>query len=428
MYTRRTRLNYQGSRNSVKRAIKWILPIVILGIAVAVFMSLKGSKPQLPPKKITERSWSVGAVKVEPSAISPQIELYAEVENPRLVSLKASIAADVKDVLAKEGSAVKQGDLLVQLDTRDIDLQIAQQQAQIESLKAQLNAETLRFKTDQKALNIEREMVSIAERSRKRQQNLSGKNLTSVEQLDNAEMNLQQRQLSIVSREQSIADHPNRVAQLRASIAQSQAQLDQRLLDKERASVKAPFDGRVTQVSVAIGDRLRANDTLASIYPYTDLEVRAQLPASALPLIKRDQGATKLLKAVALIDGQSVGLTLDRLSAEVANGSTGVDGLFQFSSTQYLPEPGRTISLELELPEIDNVVALPPVSLYGTNTIYRIEDSRLQVVSVDHVGNRTTPEGQRYIIVSSPLLKKGDQIITTQLPNAVSGMLVEVIE
>ena len=412
----------------MKRVIKWILPIAIMGIAVAVFMSLKASKPQLPPKAITERSWSVSAVAVKPSAISPQIELYAEVENPRLVTLKASIAADVERVTAREGAAIKEGELLIQLDTRDVDLQIAQQEAQIASLSAQLKAENLRFKTDQQALTIEREMIAIAERSRERQQNLSGKNLTSVEQLDNAEMNLQQRQLNIISREQSIADHPNRVAQLKASIAQSQAQLDKSLLDRERASVRAPFDGRVTNVSVAVGDRLRANDALANVYPYTDLEVRAQLPANTLRLIKRNQNELSDITAVAIIDGQSLNLVLDRISAEVSTGSTGVDGLFRFSSSDYLPEPGRTLSLDLELPSVNNVVALPPVSLYGTNTVYRIEDSRLQILSVDHIGNRTGPEGQRSIIVSSPLLNEGDQIITTQLPNAVSGMLVEVIE
>jgi len=399
-----------------------------MGIAVAVFMSLKASKPQLPPKAITERSWSVSAVAVKPSAISPQIELYAEVENPRLVTLKASIAADVERVTAREGAAIKEGELLIQLDTRDVDLQIAQQEAQIASLNAQLKAENLRFKTDQQALTIEREMIAIAERSRERQQNLSGKNLTSVEQLDNAEMNLQQRQLNIISREQSIADHPNRVAQLKASIAQSQAQLDKSWLDRERASVRAPFDGRVTNVSVAVGDRLRANDALANVYPYTDLEVRAQLPANTLRLIKRNQNELSDITAVAIIDGQSLNLVLDRISAEVSTGSTGVDGLFRFSSSDYLPEPGRTLSLDLELPSVNNVVALPPVSLYGTNTVYRIEDSRLQILSVDHIGNRTGPEGQRSIIVSSPLLNEGDQIITTQLPNAVSGMLVEVIE
>jgi len=409
----------------VKRLLKWLLPIIILGIAVAGFISLKSSKPTMPPKPITERSWSVNTIAASPQSIAPEIELYAEVENPRQVILRASIAADVQSVEVREGANIKKGDLLIQLDTRDIDLQIAQQRAQIDALKAQLSAELLRFETDKKALAIEEEMLLIAQRSQKRQLELSDKKLASQEQLDTSEMNTQQRQLNLVSRKQSLADHPNRVAQLKASIAQAQAQLDKSLLDRERAGVTAPFDGRATEVSIAIGDRIRVNDALASVYPNSDLEVRAQLPSRALALIKT-QASFSDLEAIANIDGQPFELELDRLSAEVANGSTGVDGLFRFVDLDNLPEPGRTVSIALTLPELSDVIALPPVALYGTDRIYRVTDSRLEAVTVNHLGYRTNSDNQREILIKSDQLSAGDTIITTQLPNAVSGMLVEV--
>ena len=123
---------------------------------------------------------------------------------------------------------------------------------------------------------------------------------------------------------------------------------------------------------------------------------------------------------------QQFQLELDRLSAEVANGSTGVDGLFRFVDSDYLPEPGRTISVALTLPELSEVIALPPVALYGTDRIYRVTDSRLEAVTVNHLGYRTNSNDQREILIKSDQLNAGDKIITTQLPNAVSGMLVEV--
>ena len=410
----------------MKRLLKFILPIAILALAIAIFSMLKASKPQIPPKAAKERSWTVNAITAQPAAVAPQIELYAEVETPKMVTLKSPIAADVASVVAKEGARVKAGELLIQLDTRDLDLQIAQQRAQIAALKAQLSAENLRFETDQKALEIEREMAKIATRSRQRQLDLSDRKLASKEQLDNAEMNAQQRQLSIVAREQSIADHPNRVAQLKASIAQAQATLDKSLLDRDRASVKAPFDGRITSVAVATGDRLRLSDALARIYPYSDLEVRAQLPAKTLPLIKRDAEGDLELVATAKVDNQLLKLELQRLGAEVTKGATGVDGLFHFSESNYIPEPGRTLSISLELPAIDSVVALPPAALYGTDRIYRVMDSRLESITVEHLGNRQSESGEHLVLVRSDKIVNNDLIITTQLPNAVSGMLVEV--
>jgi len=410
------------------RLVKWVLPLLILGGAAFIFLQLKASKPKLPPQTPQERAWTVLATTAEPKAQSPRIELYAEIENPRQVTLKASIDADVAAVAMREGARFAQGEQLISLDTREIDFQIQQQQAQRDALSAQLEAEKLRHQTDLRALDIEQEISRISQRSLERQTDLSNRNLASREQLDSAELNLAQRRLNLIAREQSIADHPNRVAQLEASIAQVQAQLDSLQLDRDRAEVSAPFEGRLSRLSVSTGDRVRSGDSLAIIYPSSELEVRAQLPLRILPLVKDANGNIKEMNASILIDGREMRLKLDRLSAEVTPGSAGVNGIFRFTDSTYAPEPGRTLSMQLNLPPIDNLIALPPVALYGTDRVYRVTESRLEAVSVQHYGDGVTAEGDPLVLVRSDQIATGDSIITTQLPNAVSGMLVEVRE
>jgi hypothetical protein len=72
------------------------------------------------------------------------------------------------------------------------------------------------------------------------------------------------------------------------------------------------------------------------------------------------------------------------------------------------------------------VIALPPAALYGTDRIYRVVDSRLESITVEHLGNRQSESGEHLVLVRSEKIVNNDLIITTQLPNAVSGMLVEV--
>lgn len=410
------------------RILKWILPIIVLAAAVMVFMQLRASKPEIPPKQAEERAWTVHAVTITPEKLSPQIELYAEVETPQEVSLTASMAADVAELNALEGSRFSKGDLLIALDTSDIDLQIEQQEAQLASLEAQLVSENLQYETDQQALKIEEEMLRISERSLRRQKDLSTRNLASQESLDTAEINTQQRYLNLVSRRQSIANHPNRVAQLEASIKQARAQLASLKLDRERALVHAPFDGRVISTSVAVGDRMRSGDQLAQIYPDSQLEIRAQLPLKVLPLIKQADGSLPALSGVVDVDGKLLDVYLSRLSAEVASGSAGIDGLFRFKDTQVAPEPGRTLGLTLNLPEVEGLIELPPSALYGTDRVYQVADNRLSAIKVEHFGDRKAGNNGASVLVRSPALDAGDRIITTQLPNAVSGMLVEVTE
>ncbi len=408
------------------RLIKWILPILVLAAAFFIFMQLKASKPQLPPKPAEERVWSVHAESIQLARLSPQIELYAAIENPQKVKLTSSLAADVLEVNILEGERFRQGDLLIRLDTQDIDLQVLQQEAQLTSLESQLASENLQYESDLEAVKIQQEMVRISQRALKRQQDLSTRNLASREQLDAAEINTQQQNLNLVSRQQSIANHPNRVAQLQASIAQARAQLDSLSLDRKRAFIYARFDGRVSSVNIASGDRVKNGDLLAQIYPDNAVEARAQLPLTTLSLIKQSDGRTPPLQGEVQIDGKTLAVTLDRLSADVTTGSAGIDGLFRFKNSTIHPEPGRTLSLTLNLPLIDDVTALPASALYGTDRIYQIKDSRLKAIRIQQLGARTGSNGEPQVLIRSPELRDGDQIITTQLPNAISGLLVEV--
>ena len=83
------------------------------------------------------------------------------------------------------------------------------------------------------------------------------------------------------------------------------------------------------------------------------------------------------------------------------------------------------VDLRIRLPEEAGVVALPIASLYENDRVYAVEDSRLQAIDVERVGELHTPEGEYRVLVRSPELYQGRQVITTQLPKAVSGLLVE---
>lgn len=410
------------------RLIKWILPPIVLAVAVMGFLQLKANKAEIPPRAAQERAWTVRAEVAEPRAISPQIELYAQVENPREVTLTAALAGDVNEVNIREGDRFSKGDLLIALDSRDIDLQVEQQEAQLSSLEAQLQSERLQYETDIELLQIEEEIVAIAQRSLRRQQDLATRSLGSQEQLDNAALNVQQRYLNLASRRQSIANHPNRVSQLEASISQARSQLESLKLDQSRAQLIAPFDGRASAVEIAQGDRMRGGEPLVRIYPDSELEIRAQLPLQVLPLLKSGDSDLTTISGRVFVDGQTLEVNLARLSAEVSKGNAGIDGLFRFNDSAAAPEPGRTLSLELDLPKLDQIIALPPVALYGTDRVYLIKESRMQAVKVEHVGNRSSETGEPKVLVRSSDIVSGDQIITTQLPNAVSGLLVEVTE
>jgi len=115
---------------------------------------------------------------------------------------------------------------------------------------------------------------------------------------------------------------------------------------------------------------------------------------------------------------------LDRLSAEASASQGGIDAFFSLSGGQEI-EVGRNLQVKVKLPTQTNVAALPPLAIYGQNRIYRIIDQRLEALSIMRVGDWTSPSGEQLTLVRSAELQSGDQVMTTQLPNAVTGLLVE---
>ncbi|WP_432470883.1 HlyD family efflux transporter periplasmic adaptor subunit [Amphritea sp. HPY] len=405
----------------------WILPIVILLFAVILFAVLKATKPTAPSRPVQEKQWNVKTVPARFESRQPRLTLYGKVESPRSSTLSSSVTAYVAEQAIAEGNRVSAGQLLIQLDNRDAQLLLTQRQADVDRINAQIEAEKVRYQSDLKALRIERELVSITQRTLERFKNLSSRQAASQNQLDEARRTKQQQALSLNSREQSIADHPNRMAQLTAQQQQASALRDSAALDLERTSIRAPYAGRIASISVAPGDRVRSGDTLLSIYNDRNLEIRAQIPSRFLPRIRSQLAASASIIARAELDGQTLDLQLDRLAGEVGSGRVGVDALLRVVSSGFSLEPGRAIALDVALPAIDRVLALPPQAIYGTDRLYSVTRGRLESHRIIKVGDTIDSQGKPIILVRSDSLQSDDQILATQLPNAISGLLVKVV-
>ncbi|HID45058.1 MAG TPA: efflux RND transporter periplasmic adaptor subunit, partial [Chromatiaceae bacterium] len=107
-----------------------IVPVLIVAAAIAVFMMLKASKPQSKDVAIQEKAWPVAAVPVKTGEWPTNIMLYGSVDALHYAVLTAALPADVKRVWVIEGSQVNSGDLLAELDDRDIVSSIVRGQVQ----------------------------------------------------------------------------------------------------------------------------------------------------------------------------------------------------------------------------------------------------------------------------------------------------------
>ncbi|GAB0149011.1 MULTISPECIES: HlyD family secretion protein [unclassified Marichromatium] len=407
----------------MNRLLKLLLPVLILAVGFGVFQYLKQTRPDRPVTETRERVWRVALEPLEPRALAPMLELYGQVENPDLLRAAASASARVARVLVREGERVVPGQLLLELDPRDLVPALARTGAQVAELEAQLESERNGQESDQAALEQERRLLELSEDAVARAKSLTRRQVGSQNDLDIAEQDLARQRLAVSERSMRIADYPARRRALEARLQQARAEYEEARLAFARSRVVAPYAGVVSAVEVAVGDQVKTDEVLLSLYPLAGLEVRARIPApyqAELAAALRNAGS---LPASALVDGGRVGLVLERLAGEAD--PSGIDGLFTLTEGAEWLRIGQMLTLRLERPLRESVVAVPFAAVYGGNRVYTFVDGRMRAVAVRTLGSWFAPDGEERLLVAAPELVSGDQLVVTHMPNAVDGLRVE---
>jgi multidrug efflux pump subunit AcrA (membrane-fusion protein) len=399
-------------------------PWLIAGLALLLGVVIVATRPKVTPVTVKEKAWPVRVQLAEPGQWAPSLTLYGRVESLWSSQLTAGITADVLEVKVLEGDDVQKGALLIQLDDRDARLLLAQRKAELAEVEANLQAATSQFRANQENLPREQQLLKLSQAEADRLRGLVEAKLASQSSLDKAVQDVERQAISVRSREQTLQGHEATLLELQARRAKAEALRDQAQLELERTQVSAPFPARIAKIAVSPGKRVKSGDPLVQLYDTSAMVVRAQVPNRYLIQVRQAMKEGVALKVAGTIDEAPLQASLLRLAGETGSGG-GVEALFAIQEGE-LFEQGRFVRLDLTLPEQDGLVAVPPEALYGTDRLYQLDaEERMRPLSVVRVGELRDASQRSLILVRSDEIKAGARLVTTQLPNAIDGLLVK---
>lgn len=408
---------------------KILLPLLILIVAVLITYGLIVSKPQTAPVAVAEKAWLVQVMPVELGTYAPSVTLYGRVDSLWSTQLTAAVEADVLTVEQVSGAKVQKGQVLVRLDAREAQLRLDQAQADLVGVQAQLRAESIRHKANQTSLPREQRLLNLARNEEKRLKKLVAKKVTTQSALDTARQQVQVRAIALTHRQQLIAEHDTRLAEIRTRIARANAAVEQASLVVERCQIVAPFNGVISQQQVAPGQRVRPGQVILSLYDTDAMVIRAQIPNSYLAVIRQAMADGVELPVQGELAGQVIKAQIGHLGGEIEAGAGGVEAVLPVTTEQPGLLQGRFVELTLSLPMLTDVMAVPHEALYGINRLYQLDDqSRLRSVIVERLGEVRLDAQQTRVLVRSAQLQPGMQLVVTQLPQAIEGLLVRQAE
>lgn len=367
-----------------------IAALAIVAIAAGARWALKpkapaASAPALPVAAAVPAAalefLSQEIVAAKPVELRQLLQLSGTLRAVDLATVKSKVAGDVREVLVREGEAVRAGQVVARIDPTEYEARVAQARGNLNNARAQLE---------------------IASKARDNNLALVEKGFISRNAFDNSA-------------------HQYEAA--KASVDASQGALDIVLKSLNDTVLRAPISGLVSVRYAQPGEKLPADSKLLDIVNLEKLELEAAVPASDIAQVAIGQ-------AVDLrVEGQAGTFTgkVVRINPATQSGSRAVPVYIRLANPQHQLRVGMFAEAQLVLASRPDVLALPQAAIRkdgGSSYVFTIDGGKIARRTVTTGASGISGNEPRVEILSG--LDAGAQVVRTDMGKLQPGTPVRI--
>lgn len=378
--------------------LRFGLPLLVLVVAVLVTWQLMSSSPKAARAHKEREARLVETIAVTQADTLVPVQAWGEVKPARSITLKAQVSGIVKTLEAREpGTFFRQGDTLLQLDTTDYELALAQRRSELEQALANLEIE----QGNQAVALSEYELLGTQASAAEKKRMLRGPQLQSA----NAQ-----------------------VAAARAAVEEARTQL-------ARTTVTAPFEAVLQERHVDVGSHVTISGNLLELVGAEAAWLEVAVPVTQLRWI-RFPGAGSMGSTVKIFYDQvwapqqmRTGRVIRLLSQLEENGRMArvlvqVEDPFARTDANH-DQPrlmlGSFVRTEIEGVPVQQAVVIPRALLRENDTVWILKDGNTLEIRAVTVAYRD----QENVFIAEGI-RAGEQVISSALSTATDGMPVRV--
>ena len=266
-----------------------MLPPLLVGVLVCGWLVAR----QQPPtrREVTETSRVLRVIRVLKTDVAPRVVGYGTAEPGQVWRAIAEVKGRVEHVHPRlaSGELIAAGEELLRIDPTEYELAVAQLEADIQQANAQLSELETQSSNYEASLTIEKASLKLAQRELERFRSMRERDAASDSEVDAKEREVLNQMQSIQNLENSISLIPAETKSLQATLAVKQASLKQSNIELEKTKLVAPFDCRLGDLSIEVGQFLATGEMLFEAHSTSTTEIDTQVaPHEARRLIDSD--------------------------------------------------------------------------------------------------------------------------------------------
>jgi HlyD family secretion protein len=424
---------------------RWILiGVIVLAVAAAAFAVLRrGNQPELKRTSV-ERVTQDNFVR--------DVSGSGTIEAERERTLSFASVGTVAEVFVSEGDAVEAGQPLASLDTASLERDLASNQANLQSAKAELarieaqqNVDRLdtdgSLVTAQDAVANAEASVAEAQRTLETTQRLVNAGAASQNELTTAQntyntasRTLEQARLTLQSAQTKQGSFGELTQAQRASAAAQISQLETTAANLQEqineATLTAPFAGTVTDIGFKAGDQIAQATTTGALklVDISSLYVTANFDENRALELKKGQAAVITPDADTR---QTLDATLRRVGSVATR--TGTSGAAQIEAEFDLSEsavqsgvarPGYTVTARVTVNALENVLLVPLEAVTeedGQSFVYKVTETEAGQGKIEKAVVNVLDRNATLAATQSETLKADDLIAVINLEELKAG-------
>ena len=379
-----------------RRLLQFVITIALIALGALGMVKLTASRPQLEKRKTTVPAPVVRTIKVETGPQSVCITGEGTVRPLQQINLVPQVGGKVIFVSSSlvNGGEFNKGDTLLRIDPEDYRLAVTLAQAKIKD-------------SDSKLRLLEEESAAAREEWYVHRQ---------------GGFRTDRQPPPLVTKEPQLTA-------ARARVKADGADLRKVLLNLERTELNAPFDGRVSQENVDIGQYVLPGQALAVLYSTDAAEIVLPLEDEDLfwfnvPGFTSGNGSGSIVTVRARVAGQDMSWQGEVVRAEgKLDERTRMINVVVRVNKPYAGKPplvaGLFVTVDIKGRTLSDAAIIPRSALHKGNVVRVVtKDGRLSFRKVD-VGRI---QGERVLVRSG--LKDGERFVITSLKAVTEGMVV----
>lgn len=288
------------------------------------------------------------------------ITVIGQVEPKSIIFLDAIEGGRVEERLIEEGSMVREGDIILRLENRQLYQTILNSEAALAEKENYLRNTRISFETEliQSKRNIldSEHRLNRSKRTWQQNEQLYKEDLIAKEDYLQAKENYEYEvSLLVINKLKARNDSLIRITSMQTLENDLAKMREMFYLVRERLdhlNVRAPIDGQLGMLDAEIGQSISQGQRIGQINVLTNFKVVAQIDEHYIDRVRRD--------LTAALDRGGVGyqLTVCKVYPEVRNGQFRIDLVFEGEEPDNI-RTGQTYHIRLELGEPEKAILLP---------------------------------------------------------------------